>query len=512
MQLHFYPSITNIAIKCPIIIKQIFILSYLFATILDQIVSKNEVYVSRARQVGTYIVYPFYHVGQPDDWMANTFRNLPITLDKITYPTTEHYFHSMKFPGNSIPERKFREAVLNYKGSLPSGSYSNFQKDIRTLQEIIFNQYGNPPNYDRSKPNEVKAFWKEWDEKRSIAVMTTAVKAKLDQYPKLRDQLVNRPINAMIVEATDIDGRWADLDNGKGQNQLGKIYMRELRERHPEAMQQGALSPDDVDEDYQLFNGTRMGRSLYSYPEIKVHYQVPSSKQPHSKIPPAAAAGAPSGESKQLQQEAIHTKGIFAPAPATILGGFEEKLLQNALTDEIKQIPIVHQVLGKNSTVAKLVFKNPQDLDYVYSQFEEYRVNNIRKELKDRSEPTLSIEIPKKFLDDGIIPEIYLQIFLKIAGRIKELEKEYKAPSAKDKNIKIKKINGLKELINLISTPGMGLSMINLTQHIRTEKRCVENFKLDHGNNPFKKSKTTALLDEIETTLKKLAPKSSLST
>src|SRR5688500_1442159 len=82
------------------------------------------------RKVGDYnSVVAFYNVGQEFDWMANTFRNDPVIIDTIPWPTTEQYFQAQKFTGNSVKEQQYRQFILDYLNS--HSSLSQIPKDAK---------------------------------------------------------------------------------------------------------------------------------------------------------------------------------------------------------------------------------------------------------------------------------------------------------------------------------------------------------------------------------------------
>ncbi len=121
--------------------------------------------------------------------MSNFFQSA-IRVDNIYYPTTEHYFQSMKMldPKDAKIVRQARTPSLAAKEG-------------------------------RSRPMRP-----DWDEVR-IAVMDLALETKFAQHPFLMDKLLATG-DAELVEHTFNDSFWADGGNGSGQNQLGQALMR----------------------------------------------------------------------------------------------------------------------------------------------------------------------------------------------------------------------------------------------------------------------------------------------
>lgn len=164
--------------------------------------------------VGAYSnVVTFYDVEGEFGWMANTHRDYPVMIDGIIWPTVEHYFQAMKFPGDSPTATAYRQAILTYAGrhsELPS-----YAKQLSTQQGL-------------------QRDWKAWDgtpprlngEKHEV--MRKAISAKLDQYPQLNNILYQLPSTAIVVEASD-NNIWGDGNDGSGTNHLGILYMAQLR-------------------------------------------------------------------------------------------------------------------------------------------------------------------------------------------------------------------------------------------------------------------------------------------
>lgn len=152
-----------------------------------------------------YQLAAFYHTDDEFNWMANTFRGHPVSIEGKTWPTTEHYFQAQKFPNN----QKYQNGILNY-----NGSYKDFPKFVRTLSKgLAFDSQA-------------------WDGDESMLngrkhdVMRTALRAKLETYPALGMLLDELPPEVVIVESTQNDNKWGDgSPEGKGTNHLGILYM-----------------------------------------------------------------------------------------------------------------------------------------------------------------------------------------------------------------------------------------------------------------------------------------------
>lgn len=191
-----------------------------------------------------YTVVPFYSRDGDCPWMANTYRDLPVTIDGKTWPTTEHYYQAQKFPDSQA----YQDAIRAYgeKGE----SFRDFPKFAR----------------DQSKKLGLTLDTQSWDE-RSPEVMRVAVRAKITQHPEVvKAGLELLPADVIIVEATKHDRIWGDGDNGKGKNLLGQIWMEErIRLANP-GMSDAELKVA-AEARYAKFNTYRadvlLGRSLY---------------------------------------------------------------------------------------------------------------------------------------------------------------------------------------------------------------------------------------------------------
>jgi ribA/ribD-fused uncharacterized protein len=131
-------------------------------------------------------------------WIFSNFASTPVTIDSITYPTTEHYFQSQKF-ASSDPEYSIivREADDPYK--------------TKALSKT------------RKHPIDPK-----WDTNR-VEVMRVALLNKALQHPEFANTLLSTG-EADIIEASPVDYFWGEGAKGNGANMLGKLLV-ELRER-----------------------------------------------------------------------------------------------------------------------------------------------------------------------------------------------------------------------------------------------------------------------------------------
>ena len=133
----------------------------------------------------------------------SNFSNHPIKIGTITFPTNEHYFQAMKFAGNDVLFNLVANAESPFKAK--DHAYTHQDRWIKGWHDIKIN------------------------------IMTIAVREKVRQHADVRELLLSTG-NEMIGEESDKDPIWGVGADGKGQNLLGKIWMK-IRE---EVRQEGS--------------------------------------------------------------------------------------------------------------------------------------------------------------------------------------------------------------------------------------------------------------------------------
>ena len=135
----------------------------------------------------------FYRQNDPYGEFSN-FSPHPFKLNGNVWPTSEHYFQAQKFAGT-----EHEETVRN--ANTPSMA----------------------AKLGRSRSLPLRGDW----ETVKDDVMRAALRAKFDQYPKLKALLLSTG-DAELIEHTRNDSYWADGGDGTGKNRLGYLLM-ELR-------------------------------------------------------------------------------------------------------------------------------------------------------------------------------------------------------------------------------------------------------------------------------------------
>jgi len=124
-------------------------------------------------------------------WLSN-FAPYPIVVDRIQWPTSEHFYQANKFTND--PE--WMEAI---RGS--RGPYEAWRMG-------------------RSSDHPQRSDWNEVKE----SVMITAVRSKFEQHSDLQSFLLETE-HAVLIEHAPNDAFWGNGGDGSGENRLGKILM-----------------------------------------------------------------------------------------------------------------------------------------------------------------------------------------------------------------------------------------------------------------------------------------------
>lgn len=136
----------------------------------------------------------FNKSSQPCYEFSNTAEGFPITVDGVVYPSTNHYYHAMKFT------------------TLP-----NLMERVRKSKDPAKLAKENEDNVDDDFPD------------RRDDVMKEALFAKFTQHPELKKILVGTG-NRLLVLETSRDEYWGIGSSGRGENKLG-LFLGSLRRR-----------------------------------------------------------------------------------------------------------------------------------------------------------------------------------------------------------------------------------------------------------------------------------------
>ena len=138
----------------------------------------------------------FCKVNDPYGCLSN-FSKHPIVFDKLIYPTSEHFYQSLKFQ-----DPKIRESIRMMKTPFAAACLG------RSTPDIV-------PNWDDIK----------------VDVMYKVCMLKLEQHPIVRETLLSTG-NEEIWEYSNKDKFWGSGPDFSGRNELGKVWMRIRDELH----------------------------------------------------------------------------------------------------------------------------------------------------------------------------------------------------------------------------------------------------------------------------------------
>lgn len=137
-------------------------------------------------------------------WRFSNFAELPIIIDGIKYPTSEHYFQAAKFASTDPEYAEKIRLTKTAKGTKTLGKSRDHPID---------------PKWD--SPVEGELLFKD-------LVMKKAIRAKAEQHPEFLQDLLSTGTDS-IVEASPWDNYWGSGRSGNGKNMLGKLLV-ELRD------------------------------------------------------------------------------------------------------------------------------------------------------------------------------------------------------------------------------------------------------------------------------------------
>lgn len=122
-----------------------------------------------------------------------------VEMDGLWYPTIEHYFQAMKFPGHEQSEK------------IRCAANPKVAKQLGRTRKV--------------------ALRSDWEEIK-LDIMRSAVRKKFSTHDELRQKLINTG-EEELIEAAPADYFWGRGKSGTGKNWLGRILMEvreELRE------------------------------------------------------------------------------------------------------------------------------------------------------------------------------------------------------------------------------------------------------------------------------------------
>ena len=126
-------------------------------------------------------------------YYLSNFAACEIECNGHTWPTAEHAYQAQKFPTSKLVQRYIRQARSPYEAKQLACMYA---------------QHTRP----------------DWTEVK-LGIMEKILHAKIAQHAFIRDGLLSTG-DADIVENSPCDAYWGCGSDGKGENHLGKIWMK----------------------------------------------------------------------------------------------------------------------------------------------------------------------------------------------------------------------------------------------------------------------------------------------
>ncbi len=130
-----------------------------------------------------------------DHWydVLNNFSANAVEIDGVLYPTSEHAYQAAK-----CTDAKGKQEIIAAKSPLLAKEVSN----------VTYKSVKDP----------------DWASKKT-AVMESILRAKLAQHHEVYDALLKSG-QEEIAEDSPFDAFWGRGEDGNGQNQLGKLWMK----------------------------------------------------------------------------------------------------------------------------------------------------------------------------------------------------------------------------------------------------------------------------------------------
>lgn len=371
----------------------------------------------------------FYDKQKPYYEFTNFYSLKNLMIDKLSWPTTEHYFQAQKFTDSAAQE------FIRTQCCTPRDAFDCSRRKNKAFEEQV--AQGNFLNTQRTDWHTCK-----------IELMEKSVYEKFKQNPDLWSILDSTGDKVLVEDAGENDEEWGNGKDGRGKNLLGITLSRvrtqlrsELMQRKNQGSQSNTHSTTGPDLTTPLLASSSNARNTASSPSISDLTAIPRHKIP------------------ELAKKALGTQ----------------------------HCPMYLQHVGQNRTVVKLCFSSLRDSNNAFTNLKNYGVINAREEQLHQNAPSrngfeysnaISFEIPSKFLKDGMLLADYIQIVLKVADRIRELKSELNSCwtwTDSAKKIKQGKINGLEAIMKAITNTSTVLSLDAIIE----DTRKIKQYRLD---------------------------------
>lgn len=344
-------------------------------------------------------VVAFYDNNKPFAWMANTMRNTvrgytiklpdPTTKIEIKWPTSEHYFQAMKFPGNSRAETSYRQSIKSFNGRL--SEFPEKASEIASRLELKIDAGSWHGDAGKMKG-------KKYD------VMRSVIEAKVEQNEGIKNALLAMDPQTIIIEHSKSDKHWGIGNDGTGTNHLGIIWMEQLRRVH---LENGKFAPDpeQAQADFAKFKKEYLSANdnLYTKIENEVYSKgkegednavivTLSSQPPTSSGPTYYAQPAPYSPSNPR---------VYAqPTPPSAPGSTSNNGVLQAKVDEISRnfesltgFKVIRVNYASNRDGYYIVFNNEHDAYQVVGILRSLGITQDKKGFEYNNQYQCSIHI-----------------------------------------------------------------------------------------------------------------------
>jgi ribA/ribD-fused uncharacterized protein len=136
----------------------------------------------------------------------SNFREAPITLDGLTWRSTEYYYQAQKSRFSD-----YRQAIREAKSP---GHAKRPATDPRLSKKI------GKQSWFYGRENAIRADWQSV----KLSIMESAVRAKFNQHADLKRMLLET-LDAEIIEDSGFDSFWGIGKDGQGTNRMGTVLV-----------------------------------------------------------------------------------------------------------------------------------------------------------------------------------------------------------------------------------------------------------------------------------------------
>lgn len=150
---------------------------------------------------------------EQDFYVLSSFSSFQVLFGTILFQTAEHAYHYMKFARGNFPE---------YVGfRCPPTSGKEYQRSLNQTQMILRSTSAHEAF---RLAQEMKDYRRpDWDNIK-VSVMRDILCEKVAQHEYVKRKLLSTG-HRMLVEDSWRDSFWGSGNDGKGQNQLGRLWM-----------------------------------------------------------------------------------------------------------------------------------------------------------------------------------------------------------------------------------------------------------------------------------------------